>query len=76
MEHWRLLHETTRVSQLLRLARAARIQAESAAQTKGANDRRQDEELNRLLRQPPLAASVDDRETGGQWLSTSSQIAG
>lgn len=55
MEHWQLIYGATRISQQLRLARAARVQAESAVKTKAAQNRRQTDGLVRLLRQPPQA---------------------
>ena len=55
MEHWQLIYSATRISQQLRLVRAARVQAGCAAKTTEARSRRQSDELARLLRQPPLA---------------------
>lgn len=56
MEHWQLIHNATRINQQLRLVRAARVQAESAAKTKDAQDQRQSDGLDPSFRQPPLAA--------------------
>jgi hypothetical protein len=57
MENWQLLLMANQASRQQRLARAARVQAESVARVREAEEKRRDGGyLYRLFHQPPLAA--------------------